>query len=315
MVPHFLWRRWYYGWWLPNTFYIKSSGVGGAWAQGGYYLLRVVEEFHLWVLPIVVAAGLVVERGRAARLLYGYALLVVGVFARLRGVGRRRLHGPVSLRAAGRSRSSPSSPRLRCAARCRRSIVTRRSPPSVSSPLALALHAWHAVGVDKAALVIPGPSDRGIDRPGFLAGTPPIAPPSASGSAAYAPPRRLRRRRWRRRAGLLQRASARSTATASPTSTSRTRCPHVDSRPGHQKYAPDEYILSKQPDHHHLAATIASRAEPYVGADRALWMQRGYHYVSVRVPGLIEAPVYSFLLRNDRSFGPLAGARPPEREP
>jgi hypothetical protein len=31
VVPHFVWRRWYYGWWLPNTFYIKSSGVGGHW--------------------------------------------------------------------------------------------------------------------------------------------------------------------------------------------------------------------------------------------------------------------------------------------
>ena len=57
VVPHFLWRRWYYGWWLPNTFYIKSSGVGGAWAQGGYYLLRVVEQFHLWIVPLVAVAA------------------------------------------------------------------------------------------------------------------------------------------------------------------------------------------------------------------------------------------------------------------
>src|SRR6185369_12173152 len=49
VVPHLLWRRWYYGWWLPNTFYIKSSGGAGAWAQGAYYLSRVVEQFHLWV--------------------------------------------------------------------------------------------------------------------------------------------------------------------------------------------------------------------------------------------------------------------------
>ncbi|MGZ3428259.1 MAG: hypothetical protein ACXVCV_16515, partial [Polyangia bacterium] len=62
VVPHFLWRRWYYGWWLPNTFYIKSSGIGGAWQQGGYYLWRVLEQFHLWGVPIVVAIGLVVGR-------------------------------------------------------------------------------------------------------------------------------------------------------------------------------------------------------------------------------------------------------------
>ncbi len=74
VVPHFLWRRWYYGWWLPNTFYIKSSGIGGTWQQGGYYLMRVVENFHLWVVPLLVAAAFVVERplSRGLRVLYGF---------------------------------------------------------------------------------------------------------------------------------------------------------------------------------------------------------------------------------------------------
>jgi len=35
-----------------------------------------------------------------------------------------------------------------------------------------------------------------------------------------------------------------------------------------------------------------------------MWRQRGYRYVSVRVPGL-SAPWYSFLLRVDRSLGPI----------
>src|SRR5438270_887356 len=54
VVPHFLWRRWYYGWWLPNTFYIKTSGGSGTWARGVYYLGRFVEQFHLWAVPMLV---------------------------------------------------------------------------------------------------------------------------------------------------------------------------------------------------------------------------------------------------------------------
>src|SRR6185312_3066191 len=81
VVPHFVWRRWYYGWWLPNTFYIKSSGVGGTWQQGGYYLWSVVEQFCLWVVPLIVAAGFAAQRTRSTRVLVGYAALTTGVFA------------------------------------------------------------------------------------------------------------------------------------------------------------------------------------------------------------------------------------------
>ena len=69
VVPHFVWRRWYYGWWLPNTFYIKASGTGGHWQQGGYYLLRVVETFHFGSCRSSLVAG--VARASRARLAPG----------------------------------------------------------------------------------------------------------------------------------------------------------------------------------------------------------------------------------------------------
>ncbi|MGZ3407197.1 MAG: hypothetical protein ACXVAN_12180, partial [Polyangia bacterium] len=311
VVPHFLWRRWYYGWWLPNTFYIKSSGIGGAWQQGGYYLWRVVEQFHLWVVPIVVAIGLVVGRQRGLRVLTGYVALVAGVFAvyvaSVGGdfMGLFRFVMPVIpllalVAALGlRSALSPLDGRL--------PIFT-----AVVVAGALALHAWHAVRVDKLALVIPGPSDRGIDRPGWLRwytddraaigrwfaqyGRPDdYAAVGGAGAQVY-----YSRMRSLDCYGLSDEHIAHKVAASS-------------SRPGHQKYAPDDYILSQHPTIITSHNYNIGRAPNWVGADSAFWMQRGYHYVTVPVPGL-SSPYYSFLLRNDRSLGPLP-ALTQEREP
>lgn len=304
VVPHFLWRRWYYGWWLPNTFYIKSSGVGGVWQQGGYYLLRVVEQFHLWVVPILVAAAFLVERQRGLRLLVGYATLVVAVFALYVAsvggdfMGLYRFVMPVipllALVAALSLRSALAR-------------IDRAAPVVVA--LALALHAWHAMGVDKRALA--DGADRGpagnIDNPGFLrrytadratvgkwfhtwARPDDYAAVGGAGAQVY-----FSGIRSLDCYGLSDEYIAH-------------KLPAHSSRPGHQKYATDEYILSKHPT---IITSYNYRFTngPYVGGDAAMWAQRGYRYVSVRIPGLIEAPVYSFLLRNDRN--------PPgqEREP
>ena len=311
-VPHLLWRRWYYGWWLPNTFYIKSSGVGGEWQQGGYYLGRVVEQFHLWVVPLLVAAAFVVERGRALRVLVGYAALVVGVFALYVAsvggdfMGLFRFVMPVIPLVAV------------VAATCLRVALTpldRRAPLAAAGVVALALglHAWHAVGVDRAALVAPGPSDRGIDRPGWLRRYTNDRATIGEWFAKYARPDDYAAVGG---AGAQVYYSGIRSLDCYGLSDEYVahHVPANSSRPGHQKYAPDSYILSRHP-------TIVTSSNyrltfaPYVGADAALWMQRGYHYVSVRIPGLVEAPVYSFLLRNDRSFGPFPALTTTEREP
>lgn len=306
VAPHWLWRRWYYGWWLPNTFYIKSSGVGGAWQQGGYYLLRVVEQFHLWVVPLFVLVAFFVERPRGLRLLVAYTTLVVSAFAvyvaSVGGdfMGLFRFVMPVIPLVA------------LVAALALRSMVARLGTlaPLVVA-LALALHAWHAARVDKAALVVPGPSDRGIDRPGWLrwytqdraaigkwfsryARPDDYAAVGGAGAQVY-----YSRIRSLDCFGLSDEFIAHHVAAN-------------NSRPGHQKYAPDEYILSRHPTII-TSGNYRIQDTPYVGADAALWMRRGYHYVTVRVPGL-SSPLYSFLLRNDRSFGPLP-ALTQEREP
>ncbi len=313
VVPHFLWRRWFYGWWLPNTFYIKSSGVGGAWAYGAHYLVRVVEQFHLWIVPLVVVAGLAVDRGRPARVLYGYALLVVGVFALYVAsvggdfMGLFRFVMPVIPLVAVAAAFG-----LRCAL----APLDARAPLAAAGvvAVALALHAWHAVRVDKAALVVDGPSDRGIDRPGWLnryttdratigkwfaqyARPDDYAAVGGAGAQVY-----FSRMRSLDCYGLSDEFIAH-------------KLPARSSRPGHQKYATDEYILSQKPTIITSHNYYLGSSPLYFGTDKAIWRQRGYHYVTVRIPGLIEAPYYSFLLRDDRSFGPLPALASPEREP
>ena len=311
VVPHFLWRHWYYGWWLPNTFYIKSSGIGGHWQQGGYYLWRVVESYHLWTVPIVAIAGFFTRSERGARLLLGYATLVVALFAvyvaSVAGdfMGLFRFIMPALPLVA-----------LVAADGLRLTLSTMRPPLAAAVVAALlAGHVWHAVVVDRAALVVSGPSDRGIDRPGWLrwytddraaigrwfgryARPDDYAAVGGAGAQVY-----FSGMRSLDCYGLSDEHIAHDV-------------PASNSRPGHQKYAPVDYILSKHP------TIITSNNyqildRPYVGPDSAFWMRNGYHYVTVDIPGL-SSPKYSFLLRNDRSLGPLPALtpqKPEDREP
>jgi arabinofuranosyltransferase len=314
VVPHFVWRRWYYGWWLPNTFYIKSSGVGGHWQQGGYYLFRVVETFHLWVVPLVVVAGWLARRERGSRLAVGYVTLVVALFAVYVASVAGDFMGLFRF-------VMPAIPLLALVAadglRLTLTTVSRRQPLLAPAVVALlyGLHAWHAVGVDRAALVIDGPSDRGIDRPGWL--------------RWYTNDRAAIGRWFARYARPDDYAAVGGAGAQVYFSTIRSLdcyglsdahiahdVPANSSRPGHQKYAPVGYILSKHP------TIITSnnyqiRSTPYVGPDAAFWQRQGYHYVTADVPGL-SSPKYSFLLRNDRALGPLPAlpspATPPHEE-
>jgi arabinofuranosyltransferase len=311
VAAHFLWRRWYYGWWLPNTFYIKSSGIGGAWQQGGYYLGRVVEQFHLWVIPIVVAAGLAVERQRGLRVLVGYVVLVAGVFAiyvasvggDFMGLFRFAMPViPLLVLVAALGLRSALAP------------LERRAPLAAAAVVALALglHAWHAVRVDKLALVAPGPSDRGIDRPAWLRWYTEDRAAIGRWFARYARPDDYAAVGG---AGAQVYYSGISSLDCYGLSDEYVahRVAASSSRPGHQKYAPDDYILSRHPTIITSSNYNIGRTPAWIGRDPALWAQRGYHYVTVPVPGL-SSPFYSFLLRNDRSFGPLP-ALAAEREP
>jgi hypothetical protein len=312
VVPHLLWRRWYYGWWVPNTFYIKASGIGGSWQQGGYYLLKVVVDYHLWVVPIVLAIGLLLRPERGARVLAGFAALVVGVFALyvasvagdFMGLYRFVMPAlPLCALAAALGLRLTLAP-----------LASRPAVPVVLTTLLLGLHAAHAVVVDQRSFKIG--ADRGIDTPGFLRWY--TADRAAIGKwfGHYARPDD-----YAAVGGAGAQVYYSGIRSLDCYGLSDEYIAHqvrpMSSRPGHQKYAPDAYILSKKPT---IITSYNYRImnAPWVGPDAAMWMQRGYHYVSVRIPGL-SSPIYSFLLRNDRSFGPLpalsAGGGSEEREP
>ncbi len=57
-LPYFVWRYAYYGFLLPNTFYVKSGG-GAYYSQGLTYVLVFLLATHLWMLlPLVVRGAL-----------------------------------------------------------------------------------------------------------------------------------------------------------------------------------------------------------------------------------------------------------------
>ena len=53
IVSHFLVRRWYYGEWLPNTYYAKMNKVR-PFLGACYFLLFVVEYGYYFVIPLVL---------------------------------------------------------------------------------------------------------------------------------------------------------------------------------------------------------------------------------------------------------------------
>ena len=86
---------------------------------------------------------------------------------------------------------------------------------------------------------------------------------------------------------------ARSIRLVCPTSTSPTKSRDVEPS-GSSKFAPLDYVLSEKaddPDLQRLSDWAGSVSS--VAARSRRWRARGFHYVSVQVPGL-SAPWYSF---------------------
>ena len=309
VAPHVLWRHAYYGWWLPNTFYIKASGGQGTWGQGAYYLLRMGEALHTPVAILVAVIALVVTRGEVAlQRASAYVLFLTGVFyvyiASVGGdfMGLFRFAMPVvpllfTLLVAS----------LYAMARTSRTVAI------AATALLLALHVAHAYPLTKRYEIIG--ADRGIDTPGFLRWY--TADRAAIG-------------KW---FGSVRQPDDYAAVGGAGAQVYYSRMPSLDcyglsdahiahevrpqsSRPGHQKYAPLEYQLSKHPtiitSNYYRCCSPAYDRVPYrpSPADDAEWSSRGYRYVSVRVPGL-SSPWYSFLLRSDRHVPGLASETTP----
>jgi hypothetical protein len=83
------------------------------------------------------------------------------------------------------------------------------------------------------------------------------------------------------------------------------KVPAHGNRPGHQKWAPDSYILSRKPTL--MCHLYKITPTPYVPSpgEAAQWRSLGFRWVSAQIPGL-DPPYYNFLLRRDRALGPFA---------
>ncbi len=53
-LAHLIWRFFYYGDWLPNTYYLKVNGLPNPWQRGAIDILRFVRHYHL---PLTLAFG------------------------------------------------------------------------------------------------------------------------------------------------------------------------------------------------------------------------------------------------------------------
>ncbi|MDW8280160.1 MAG: hypothetical protein RMK29_00520 [Myxococcales bacterium] len=305
-VPHLAFRRWYYGDWVPNTFYIKSSSIGGAWQQGGYYLLLFCREQKVWLLPPLATGGLLVAGPRRRQLAaaLGYMTLLSVVFliyvAAVGGdfMGLHRFVLPIVpgwavLGAVGLLRV------LRAAVR----PLWARGLVLIALLVLYGVNTWQ---VDRRALSFVG-ADHGIDTPAYLrhfaADRAAIgrwlgqhAQPDdyqvvggAGAQVYYAGIRALDS------FGLCDAYVAR-------------HVPPTSVRPGHQKFAPLSYVLSRKPT---IITYNVYRIgdEPYRPSpeEARMWREHGFHFVSVQIPGL-SRPWYSFLKRVDRRLGPLPPA-------
>lgn len=298
--PYFAWRWWYYGFPFPNTFYVKSSGGTGALPWGLYYLRRFAEDHtvHFWAL--LTCLGWPRARDEARTRLFRFGALVIAAFAAYTAkvggdfMGLYRFVLPVVPLGAlmGQEALHTLGARL--------SDYLARP---VQRALALGLLLGHGVGQAKVShdgMNIIG-ADRGIDTPGYLALYAEERIPVGRWFAQHAQPDDLMTVGG---AGVIPYYAGIAaydvfglvdrTIAHDPTMT-------VSQRPGHQKWGSDAYMLSRKPTlithHYKLHARANDNAD--------LWRARGYEWVTATIPGLSDPPLYSFLKRIDRAFGPF----------
>jgi hypothetical protein len=87
VIPHEIWRWTYYGWPLPNTYYVKV-GAEGLWRSGAHYLRVWATDHSVWLLPIAFAFIPGWIRGgprRGRSLLVLYAVLLIAHVVRVGG--------------------------------------------------------------------------------------------------------------------------------------------------------------------------------------------------------------------------------------
>jgi hypothetical protein len=297
-APYFAWRYFYYGierhWLWPNTFYIKSSGGAGTTTRGLFYLGRFFHDYGPWlVLPLLIPPA------REARRLWALALTVAlgfgGYVASVGGdfMGLYRFLVPMLPLLA-----------LAAQAGLRRLPLPRAAAAAVAIVFLASFAAWSGrLSYRANTLVRDDPPGSGIDTPGFL---------------RFFTANRARVGKW---FADFVHPDDRMSVGGAGAQVYYAGVPAIDAfglsdeyvahhvpprsnRPGHEKWAPDSYVLSRNPTILcHLYKITSAPYEPPAG-ERSYWRSQGFRWVSVHIPGL-DPPYYNFLLRADRSLGPF----------
>ncbi|MBN2575045.1 MAG: hypothetical protein JXP73_10820 [Deltaproteobacteria bacterium] len=299
-APYFAWRWNYYGWFFPNTFYVKSSGAAGTWKLGAYYLRRFCEDYGVHFLLLIVLCGRP-ERGDerrrdvrrlAAIVCLAFAAYVVKVGGDFMGLYRFLLPvlplGAVVLAESARRLYARLAPRLGAWA------------PGLALGLVAVGFVGGSVRTDRQALTFIG-ADNGIDMPAYLKRYVLERIPvglwlgrhkqpddfATFGGAGVIP-------YYSEIPGFDVFGLVDATIAHDVRMT-------ASNRPGHQKWGSDAYMLSRKP----TLITHRYCLGPHCPVDNG-GAPPGYEWVRATTtsPGG-GLSYYSFMKRRDRAFGPF----------
>ena len=300
-LPYFVWRWKYFGYPFPNTFYVKSAG---AWPRGLYYLRRFAEDYAVGFLALIALAGWPAAADRRRRDLFALGTLVTISFAiyvtKVGGdfMGLYRFILPVVPLAAICVQEGARTLHGRLAG-----FVPRPALALAGASVAVALAAGSLKVSLKAREIY---ADQGIDSPGYLKHYVDERVPIGLWMRQHARPEHLATVGG---AGVIPYYSGLrafdsfglvdATIAHDPTMT-------VSDRPGHQKNVADWYLFSRRPTIITHRYCLHERCAP----DASFWLERGYEWVTATIPGLSPPPLYSFLKRRDKAFGPFPASTP-----
>ena len=300
--PYFAWRWHYYSWPFPNTFYIKSSGGQGTFARGVFYLKQFFKDYGVWfVLPLLVPPSRRALRvwTLAVLVALGFGLYVASVGGDFMGLYRFLI------------------PVLPLFAVCAQEALARlvdwigkRAAIAAAVVFVASYAAWTVRVTYRADTIVrDDPPGSGIDMPAYLRRFTADRARIGKWFGQYTQPDDLM---------SVGGAGAQVYYAGVPALDAfglndeyvAHKVPSRGNRPGHQKWAPDSYILSRHPTI--MCHLYKITAQPYVPSpgEAASWRTQGWRWVSARIPGL-DPPYYNFLLRRDRSLGPFGADTAP----
>ncbi len=315
---YFSWRYTYYGYFFPNTYYIKASGMGdpATLASGWRYLRTFVRDYHLlWVSPLPVFGLWAALRRRPNRdweplLLQGYlwtTLTAYGVYVvRVGGdfMAMHRFFVPVIPGLAvllqegvwGLTESLPARAQKATATLLTASLVAvwavtsyRLGTKTLSTLRVTSTGYWGAYdGMESVAFMRKFAEDRILIGHWLRKRVPHRALMAVGGAGAIVFASGLR--------------AIDSFGLSDLYVAHRTK--PVSVRPGHQKRAPLSYLLSRKPDILCAPGLVRHQDWEYRPSpgERARWERRGYEYFCATPKGLKPA-YYCCLKRIDRPLG------------